>query len=247
MNNDLEIIDAVRMVTLQSMLKGIPVSDGVIHSATPDICVAGTRVAIELLKTYHIFGRPLKVHTLIYTRHGWEWQKAHPDEHLLDKLAIAETLGPESAQGVEFLRSQGIDSRTRLRFCGHGTDLIDSFSLSDPGYLNGHVVAIMDTDSGHTLLDVTAPQFTTAAFKLFVPPIMVEAPEDWVRDPGSSWVSAEPEELNGGAILYRQPRDLAGMYDAPDWKDAGLAWSLEEVVAHLRGEVNKQLALVNLS
>jgi hypothetical protein len=94
------------------------------------------------------------------------------------------------------------------------------------------------------LLDVTAPQFTTPQFKLFVEPLMFVVADEWARNPGESWLLGEPECLNGGAIVYRQPNDLAGVYDAPDWSRAP-----EEIKALAEGvlrRADERLALMRL-
>lgn len=221
-NTDLEVIDAVRMTTLEALLGGVRIGDEIVSTDDPRCCIFATRIALKALEHHHIFGRALKVHVQVYNRLGWEWQQAHPDSYLFDELMAVELAAHEAGNhSVEFCerlgQERGIPRGARLRFCGHGTSLPESFSLSTPGWLNGHVVALLRTDAGHVLLDVTAPQFTTPEFKMFMEPLAFPIADEWARDPGGWWLEAEPECLNGGAMLYRQPSDLNGVYNAPDW------------------------------
>jgi hypothetical protein len=221
---ELEVIDAIRMATLETVMEGVPIGDDLIVVEDERCCILATRIALEALEQRLIFGRALKVHVGIYNRWGWEWQQANPDRHLLNELGAVELLAQEAGDhSVEFCeraaQERGLPPKGRYRFCGHGTELPESFSLSSPGWLNGHAVALLRVGNEHVLLDVTAPQFTTPQFKLFIEPLMFVVADEWARNPGESWLLGEPECLNGGAIVYRQPNDLAGVYDAPDWKN----------------------------
>lgn len=251
---DLEVVDAVRMDTIDPLLRGLDLPDGSARISIGDYrcCILGTRLALEVLKTYSIFGRALKVHALIYNASGWAWQKDNPERPLLGELGEAEGEAVER-WGEDatidncwpLLEARGIPASARLRFCGLGTDMPDTTGFTTPGWLNGHCVALLDLDGTPILLDTTAQQFTTPEFKLFVPPVIFEAPADWARDPSSSWATVEPEELNGGAMLYRQPRDLQGVFDAADWLGPGYPAARQTIEA-IRGQVEERLALMRL-
>jgi hypothetical protein len=249
MSAELEAIDAVRMATLESLMGGIRIGDTIVANSDARCCVFATRIALKALERYGVFGRALKVHVAVYNRWGWEWQQANPDKSLFDELMIIHTIAIEAGDhSIEFCErvsaERGIHPKARYRFCGHGTDLPNSFALAKPGWLNGHVVALLNTDAGHVLLDVTAPQFTTPQFKLFIEPLALPVTDEWARDPGKSWLQAEPECLNGGAMFYIQPNDLDGLFNAPDWIQSperirGLA---DGVVA----QADERLALMRL-
>jgi hypothetical protein len=249
MSAELEVIDAVRMATLETLMGGVRIGDEILATQDARCCVFATRIALEALERHRIFGRGLKVHVGIYNRWGWEWQQANPDKSLFDELmGIVRLAEAANNHSIEFCEraaeERGLHPKGRFRFCGHGTDLPESFSLSTPGWLNGHVVALLRTDDGHVLLDVTAPQFTTPQFKLFVEPLMFTVDDEWARNPGESWLKAEPDCLNGGALFYRQPSDLNGVYNAPDWKQS--PEHIEALGEAVWRGANERLALMRL-
>jgi hypothetical protein len=246
---ELEAIDAVRMATLESLMEGVMVDDAIVYTNDPRCCIFATRIALKALEHYQVFGRALKVHVGAFNRWAWEWQRANPERNLADELmGVAQAAIEARDLSIEFCerlsRARGIDPKARYRFCGHGTDLPNSFALSKPGWLNGHVVALLNTDAGHVLLDVTAPQFTTPDFKMFLEPLAFAVPDDWARNPGKSWLQVQPECLNGGAMVYIQPSDLDGVFSAGDWTQspeqiAGLAEGV-------RVRADERLALMRL-
>jgi hypothetical protein len=52
---------------------------------------------------------------------------------------LAQEAGDHSVEFCERVaQERGLPPKGRYRFCGHGTELPESFSLSSPGWLNGH-------------------------------------------------------------------------------------------------------------
>lgn len=225
------ILEAVRSLTLDSLFKGVQIThqNEKFHVQTDvsNICITTTRVGLNVLKRFHMFGRPLKVHTLVYNCAAWEWQKAHLDVNMLDLMAELDQGALNDFDTWDRLEvamgEAGLPPKARIRYCGQGTDLVDDSRFRAPRSLNGHCIALVDLDNGgHAILDTSAQQFTVPEFKIFLPPLVVELEpgEPWVKAPDETWLCAEIEELNGGALLYKQPKDLTMMYDAEDWKDS---------------------------
>jgi hypothetical protein len=190
---DLIVTEALREHTFRTLRDGVTAYSpqhqriAVVGAQDDFCCVLSTRIAIDILKEHGIGARAMKVHVRAYNRALWEWEQ--------------NPVGPIP------------EDKGLLRCCGDGTG-----EMQNEGWLNGHCIAIVEKE---ILLDTSAPQFTTitpGGARLFVPPLMLRIDPDWLKAPSDSWMTYElDEELNGGAILYRQPEDLSGMFDSSDW------------------------------
>lgn len=246
---ELEVIDAATRTLVPRLLEGVRVGDHVVGFDDPRMCIGATRMVLDLLKRYMIFGRPLKVHTRTYNRQAWEWQQAHPEHDLLHVMAGLEAAGFTGRDDPRFLHALeqvDLDPRAGMRYCGQGQGEQTPSHLAQQE-LNGHCVAIMDLSDGRkALVDASAQQFNTPQFKIFLPPLNFEVDEEWAQSPDSRWLVHEEEDF-AGAILYRQPSSLEGMFDAHDWRSLMNEGSLVPAVLDaIQREVDAQVALMRL-
>jgi hypothetical protein len=252
---DREVVEAVNSTLLPSMLEGVVVGDEIVSVDDPRMCIGATRIALDLLKRYYIFGRALKVHVLVYNRQAWAWQEAHPEQSMVEVLSgIIKSLGKdreiEDPAFVQAMADIGADPKSRVRFCGSGSG--DQFSMGhqDRGFLNGHVIGVVDVGDDKILIDPSAQQFTTPEWRLLIPPLTLDLADDegraWLEDPTGWWLASQPEDLGGTTILYRQPEDLDGVFNASDWKDLPTGKRYEQMLDALQEKAEEVLKLVRL-
>lgn len=202
---DRKVVEAVRLETYETLRAGISVQTptGVATAALTDwhCCVVASRTAIEVLKTHYIHGRALKVQALVFTEKAWRAELAGEDLWSFNEDGDA-LVRDEPGFGV---------FPCGFRDEGRQTD------QTRDGWLNGHVVVIVENE---ILLDPSAVQFTHLDYGLLVEPLAVDLTtpdgEAWLADPKGNFLCVQLPD--GGAVLYRQSPDFAGVFDAADWQ-----------------------------